>query len=399
MAPTVGRLVEIIGGDDKDKAVTGLVFRGLTFRGGDWSQQDGCGGYGMGTNGVLYLKNAVGCTIADCRFTNLGKDAVCAEGGGGHTIRNNDITDSAEGGININGAIGNHIVGNHIHHCGQVYKHNGAVTLQNGAAGNLVSGNMIHDMTRYGITMKLAGHDNVIEYNRVLNTSLETYDTGAIEVTQQDREDRSGTKIRYNIVGDCVGYSSSDGLPYFLSWGIYLDSFAGGYEVTNNLVYRNNNGGIMFQGGKDNRVTNNIFVDGRVGQGHISNFADNQQGCALERNVVCFASPDAALFATGRIDDKVITVDHNVYWCSGATDPEAAWRKRLGEWQQRGLDVHSVAADPRFVDAAHDDYQLRPDSPAYKLGFVRIDTSKIAPLCRCRIVPQGPVLFETKRAN
>ena len=267
MAPTVGRLVEIIGEDDKDKAVTGLVFRGLTFRGGDWSQQDGCGGYGMGTNGVLYLKNAVGCTIADCRFTNLGKDAVCAEGGGGHTIRNNDITDSAEGGININGAIGNRIVGNHIHHCGQVYKHNGAVTLQNGAAGNLVSGNMIHDMTRYGITMKLAGHDNVIEYNRVLNTSLETYDTGAIEVTQQDREDRSGTKIRYNIVGDCVGYSSSDGLPYFLSWGIYLDSFAGGYEVTNNLVYRNNNGGIMFQGGKDNRVTNNIFVDGRVGQG------------------------------------------------------------------------------------------------------------------------------------
>ena len=41
-----------------------------------------------------------------------------------------------------------------------------------------------------------------------------------------------------------------------------------------------------------------------------------------------------------------------------------------------GLDVHLVIADPMFIDPKHDDYRLRPDSPAIKLGFVPMDTGK-----------------------
>jgi hypothetical protein len=44
-----------------------------------------------------------------------------------------------------------------------------------------------------------------------------------------------------------------------------------------------------------------------------------------------------------------------------------------------GLDQHSIVADPEFVDAAHDDYRLQPDSPAYQLGFKDIPISKIGP--------------------
>lgn len=387
MAPTVGRIVEITGGKD-------VTFTGLTIRGGDWDSQDGVIGYGMGKNGVLYFKDSTGCGVRGCSFFNVGKDAVCFETSNNNTIADNDITDSAEGGINLNGSNNTTVSGNHIHHLGQVYKHNGGVTIQNKASNNLVTGNVVHDMTRYGISMKMAGTQNTIEHNRVLNTSLETYDTGAIEVTQQDRNERSGTKIRYNIVGDSVGYSSTGDKPCFLSWGIYLDSFAGGYEVTNNIVYRSWNGGIMFQGGKDNIVTNNVLVDGQAGQGHISNFSKNQTGCVLERNIVTWSNPQAMLFVGPAVTPEVIRCDRNLYWCPGVTEYKIMWGgKSFEEWQKLGHDANSVMADPLFTDPKHDDYSLKPGSPALKLGFKPIDTGKVARPCKCRIVPLAPVFF------
>ena len=42
-----------------------------------------------------------------------------------------------------------------------------------------------------------------------------------------------------------------------------------------------------------------------------------------------------------------------------------------------GFDTHSLLADPLFVDPARDDYRLRPESPAFKLGFQPIDMSRI----------------------
>ena len=70
------------------------------------------------------------------------------------------------------------------------------------------------------------------------------------------------------MVADTIGYSADGPKSVFLSWSIYLDSFAGGYTVTNNVCYRAANGGLMLQGGKDNRVENNIFVDGKFNQMH-----------------------------------------------------------------------------------------------------------------------------------
>ena len=36
-----------------------------------------------------------------------------------------------------------------------------------------------------------------------------------------------------------------------------------------------------------------------------------------------------------------------------------------------------IAADPLFADPANDDYSLKPDSPALKLGFGAIDMSGV----------------------
>lgn len=46
-------------------------------------------------------------------------------------------------------------------------------------------------------------------------------------------------------------------------------------------------------------------------------------------------------------------------------------------WQSLGMDCHSLIADPLFVNADKDNYQLKPGSMAFKLGFKRIPVEKI----------------------
>ncbi len=46
-------------------------------------------------------------------------------------------------------------------------------------------------------------------------------------------------------------------------------------------------------------------------------------------------------------------------------------------WQSEGWDKHSVIADPLFENAEKDDYRLKKDSPAFKLGFEQIPVEKI----------------------
>ena len=48
-------------------------------------------------------------------------------------------------------------------------------------------------------------------------------------------------------------------------------------------------------------------------------------------------------------------------------------------WRALCQDRHSLVADPLFADPDRDDYRLRPESPAWKLGFQAIPVEKIGP--------------------
>lgn len=379
IAPTTGRVLEFAG--TPEAAVQHIRIRGLRIHCSDYSPDDGCGGYGMGTEGTLHFENAVGCLVERCDFRNTGTYAVCFTGGEGNRVTGCDIADSAEGGVLVIGSARNEITDNWIHDCGAIYKHIGGVVLTGaGSDDNLVAHNLIHHMSRYGITLKNAGLRNVIESNHVHHTNLETYDTGGIEVTQHDPELRSGSIIRNNIVADTEGwYAQGPNSSVYLSWGIYLDSYAGGYTVTDNITARNSHGGIMLQGGKDNVVTNNIFVDSTLRQMQISNFRNNSTGQVLERNIVYWTDPQAVAFATGALEPATIRVDYNLYFCPGIEAPLVGARgaTTFAQWQEQGYDTHSRFADPRFVAPERDDYSLQPDSPAFALGFRAIDTSTV----------------------
>ena len=70
----------------------------------------------------------------------------------------------------------------------------------------------------------------------------------------------------------------------------------------------------------------------------------------------------------------------------------------LDKWQQqRNQDMNSLIADPLFVDPAHDDYHLKPDSPALKVGFKPFDYTKAGrrkPVVLTRDLPDIPAGFE-----
>ena len=64
-------------------------------------------------------------------------------------------------------------------------------------------------------------------------------------------------------------------------------------------------------------------------------------------------------------------------WVDDVSLQEGTAADEWAAWQALGMDRNSVLADPLFVDPAHDDYRLRPNSPALKLGFQPIPITRI----------------------
>ncbi|MEW6356677.1 MAG: right-handed parallel beta-helix repeat-containing protein [Planctomycetota bacterium] len=66
-------------------------------------------------------------------------------------------------------------------------------------------------------------------------------------------------------------------------------------------------------------------------------------------------------------------------WVDDVTLHEAEVLDEWESWKSLGFDQHSVVADPMFVNPEKDDYRLRPESPAFKLGFKPIPIENIGP--------------------
>jgi len=69
--------------------------------------------------------------------------------------------------------------------------------------------------------------------------------------------------------------------------------------------------------------------------------------------------------------------DAGTLWIDDAELREATVLDEWQAWQNEGWDRRSIIADPLFVDPQRDDYRLKPESPALKLGFKPIPVEKI----------------------
>lgn len=196
------------------------------------------------------------CTLAGLTLRNLGGEAVTIDGGHGHTVQSCDFYELANGAVRVVGGdrrtltpSGHRVLNNHIHHASQ-WLRTGQYGVMIDGVGHLVAHNLVHDLPFEAFYLR--GNDHVLEFNEVHRVCLETGDAGGIH-TGRDYTWR-GNVIRYNYWHDLKG----PGLHGVTA--VYLDDFSSGFTVHGNIFYRAGRG-VQVGGGRDNAVTNNLFVE------------------------------------------------------------------------------------------------------------------------------------------
>jgi hypothetical protein len=123
-------------------------------------------------------------------------------------------------------------------------------------------------------------------------------------------------------------------------------------------------------------------------------FADNSTGLVFQRNIVAYRDPEARLVGGGRLrDDRHPHRPQPLLSRRQGALGTGGWDQFLDRMAEAGFRRNSILAETRFIDPAHDNFTLRPDSRALRLGFQPIDTSQVGPRrarCSCKIRPAAP---------
>ncbi len=388
-APVLTQLIRFDGNIEENKFVEYIKISGLTFSDADFKLPE----EGIPTiidvgdivkPSAITLDGSAYCTIENNCVRNVGTYAIEVTGDGNRII-GNEIYDTGSGGI-ITRSYGkecNIISYNHIHNCGEVFHSAVGINIDDG--GGLISHNLIHDISQSGVYGRHWATDYqererrnqkqalIIEYNEIYNVMQKINDGAGIFIRD------SNIIIRNNVIHDV--YSYGKGTP---GWGIYLGCETRDTRVENNLVYRTTEGLHVWYSNRNITIENNIFVDGELSLVNANNPKDrSHENIKFIRNIFYYTRLDADLFKIDKERSAPAVSDYNIFWNPGG----CIWLNPViygirgcayfEEWQKRGFDTHSIVKDPLFVDKANDDYSLRQDSPAFKLGFKPIDISTV----------------------
>ena len=380
IAPSLGQLVLWQGQPELGLWVEHLRLQGLSFQYADWSL--GPQGYGdpqaaVTVPAALSATGARFCTVEGCEVAHIGTYALWfGRGCQYNRIVQNHLHDLGAGGVRLgedtmapedeSEPSHNEVVNNYIHDGGHVYPAGVGVWVAQ-SSYNTIAHNEIHDLNYSGMSIGWnwddapnRTHHNVIEYNHIHHVMREVLSDGGGIYTLGTSP---GTVLRGNLIHDVLGYQ-----PPGLGWGIYLDATSNGLLVEKNIVYNTLSGGFMgHNGAHDNLIQDNLFARSAtvllwpppVGQPNV-----------FRRNI-CYVTQGELLLGDSRPNPQA-DWDYNLYF-DAQGQPLAFGDSTLEEWQEQGMDVHSLVADPLFVDPEHFDFRLKPDSPAFQLGFQPLD--------------------------
>lgn len=342
---------------------------------------------------AVEIRDGLSNRITGCVIRNIGDSGVIIEGGTGHGVANCEILDTGDGGVSLSGgdrqtltASGHFVENCHFQRQGRWSKCYVPAVLLAGV-GQRVSHNHIHDHPHAGILF--TGNDHLIEFNDIHHVALESGDVGAI-YTGRDYSYR-GNRIRHNFIHETGGVGMG-------SMGVYMDDCVSGTEVYGN-VFQKVHWAMFIGGGRDHQVENNLFVDcdpavradGRgldtspVWRSMVHDYMREQLAAvpaALYRQrypalaaLDAYYGPPGGPALTGA-GFKGIPPEGNRVQYNVALGPwlELGWHAQNGMFDVRDNFVTTNRMD---VAPREKSFQLRKDSPAWKLGFQPIPFDQI----------------------
>ena len=237
----------IVADNCKDLTVSGLAFEG-------------------GRCGAVLLKGGENNVIRDCRFSRFGETAITVTGGKNHAVEACLLTELGCGGIHMTGGDRKTLepagftVSNTIVDRFSLFKRTYEPAVFFHGVGLLVAHNRFSHSS--SSALRLEGNEITVEYNQCFNLVEESDDQGGFD-TFMDYSYR-GIVLRYNHWRDIKGGS------YAGAAGIRLDDLISGQLIFGNVFERCGGGGweggggfggVQVNGGRDNRIFNNLFFD------------------------------------------------------------------------------------------------------------------------------------------
>ena len=367
--------------------------------------------------GIVIGHGSRDCLIAACRFRCLGGFAAWIQGSA-CGITGCDIADVSSGGIGLGGgecatlsAAGNFATNNHIHDFSK-WLLTGRHAVSMWGVGNRAAHNKMHDAPHEA--MCFGGNDLVIEYNEIYRVCLETGDAGAIHAGR-DWTWRDNI-IRHNYFHDIEALDIGEG-----QMSVYLDDFLSGTLVYGN-IFRNAGQAVFIGGGRNNTVENNVFIECRpavhvdargVGWARYYFTGPTENGLVTSMKKMNYRQPpfserypvlldilddEPALPKYNRVTRNISIGGMWLRFLNGVDLAMVEVRDNIIASDDLGFmqeeDIKDDVQVPRRILASElagnllvDDVgledtgsgvvELRPDSPAWRLGFKRIPVERI----------------------
>jgi len=366
-----------------------VTFRGLTFSYTSAPLPAGGHAYPQAevpVSAAIYAAGARHCRWEDNEIAFVGQWGLeLSRGCQDNFIVGNHLHDVGAGGIKIgeqenrerdvDEACRTVITDNLIHDGNQVYLGAPAIWIGQ-SGGNQVAHNEIHGAWEWGISVGWnweyvppnRARDNLIEANHLHHLGESELGThGVIYCLGLS----PGTVIRNNLIHHISGGG----------YGIILDQGCCGVLVENNLIHHADGGFCSNFHCLGNIILNNIFALTRLAQMH--RYGDNPPDGYQLANSHIFCR-NVGYWQEGRFEprddwlDFGVVQDYNLYF-DARGEPVKFLKYSFEEWKAKGLDQHSLLADPLFADPENGDFTLRPESPAFQLGFRPIDVNGVGP--------------------